>query len=173
MTGMAGDDPHVLEAGHAPTPFTAAEIREGCPPGRTVRLRVEATGEPTATRIIRFLDGDEHGGSQEFLNIDADGASLGPASTARSTWLEFQSHASFPSDRTAVTREQLETPIGSLMCLRYTVANNDAVDTFWFAEQLPGMPVAFTKRVDGELVSRVTMISNEVETFPGDVDQPR
>jgi len=144
VKNSAGDDPHVLEAGHAPTPFTAAEIREGCPPERMIHLRVELQGEPTATRIIRFLDGDDEGGSQEFFNIDADGAPLGPAVTGRSTWLEFQAHASFPSDRTTVTRERLDTPIGPLTCLRYTLKDRDTIDTFWFAEQLPGMPVQFT-----------------------------
>ena len=60
-------------------------------------------------------------------------------------------------------RERRETPIGSLQCLRDTVA------AFRFAEQLPGMPVAFTNHLDGKLVSRVTMISNEVEVLPEEV----
>jgi hypothetical protein len=170
---LYSSDREIHRSGRDTTARGHSEIRDGCPPGRTIHLRVEAAGESTITRIIRFVDGDEHGSSQELLNIDADGAPLGPASTARSAWLEFQAHASFPSDRTTITSEQLETPVGSLICLRYTVSDNNTVDTFWFAERLPGMPVVFTKHGDGELVNRVTMINNEVETFPDDVDQPR
>lgn len=35
------EDPRVVQPGHAQTPFTADEIREGCPTGRTIGLLVE------------------------------------------------------------------------------------------------------------------------------------
>jgi hypothetical protein len=33
------DDPRVVDPGHAPTPFTAAEIRTSCPEGRRATVR--------------------------------------------------------------------------------------------------------------------------------------
>ena len=62
-TGRA--DPHVLEPGHAPTPFTAEEIRRGCPPGRTIRMLVEIEGVEPAYRVNRFVGCDEAGTTLE------------------------------------------------------------------------------------------------------------
>jgi hypothetical protein len=49
-------DPHVLAPGRAPTPFTAEEIRDGCPAGRTIRLRVDMVGQASFQRCSRFAE---------------------------------------------------------------------------------------------------------------------
>ena len=54
-------DPHVLAPGRAPTPFTADEVRGGCPAGRTIRLRVDVVGETSFHRVSRFVECDEAG----------------------------------------------------------------------------------------------------------------
>jgi hypothetical protein len=154
-------DPHVVELGHAPTPFTAEEIRHGCPAGRTIRLRVESAGGETLVRTTRFVDCDEQGAIQERALFSVDGEPLGPVQTDRSSWAELQAHASFPAARTAISEEPLDTPLGRLDCLRYTVADRSTVETLWFATAKPGMPVRFVSEVDGQITNAVTMIGDE------------
>ncbi len=45
---MQPADPHILHPDHAPTPFTADEIRTGCPAGRTVTMAVDGLYAVTA-----------------------------------------------------------------------------------------------------------------------------
>ena len=55
---------HRLQPDRAPTPFSAAQIRSGCPAGRTIRVRSERRDEPTTYRVIRFVDVDDDGALQ-------------------------------------------------------------------------------------------------------------
>jgi hypothetical protein len=155
-------DPRVLGPGLAPTPFTADEIRVGCPAGRTIRLRVESLGEPPFERVSRFTACDESGATLERSAFGSDGTPLGEPTASRVTWLELQAHASFPVSATTIEPEQLETPIGSLDCLRYTVQDGGNEYVFWFSVDLPGMPIKYLSRVDGETTSTSTVISNTV-----------
>jgi hypothetical protein len=162
MTSGSGD-PHVLQPGHAPTPFTAAGIRQGCTRGRTVRLLVEPVGGEPFVRVIRFVECDEDGATQETLRLSVDGEAPGRPTPHRTSWVALQAHASYPDEQTDVAAETVQTPLGPLECLRYTVARGSSVDTFWFARTLPGMPVRPISRVDGRTTGTVTMIGNEVD----------
>ena len=62
---MTDTDPLRLQPDHLPTPFSAEEIRQGCRPGRELRLRVEQPGEDPAIYVLRFIDGDAATGVQE------------------------------------------------------------------------------------------------------------
>ena len=101
---MADDtrDPHVLEPGQAPTPFTADEIRQGCPAGRTIRLRVEAVGQTPFHRVSRFVECDEAGATMERARLSLDGVPLGEPEVDRVTWRDLQAHASFPANDTTI-----------------------------------------------------------------------
>jgi hypothetical protein len=81
--------------------------------------------------------------------------------THRSSWAELQAHASFPAERTAISEESRDTPLGRLDCLRYTVTDRSTVETFWFATAKPGMPIRFVSAVDGQVTSAVTMIGDQ------------
>jgi hypothetical protein len=154
---MPTDDPHLMAPGHAPTPFSAAEIRHGCPPGRTIRLLVEPAGEPASVRVVRFLTCDEEGAEQEGQRFSLDGEPLEPATTERTRWEEFQAHASFPLQRTRIERETIETPLGVVRCLRYTVNEGDTIRVFWFDDDRPGMPVKVVTRTGDRVASTMTM----------------
>jgi hypothetical protein len=155
-------DPHILAEGHAATPFTADEIRAGCPEGRMIRLHVEEPGSDSLTRDIRFVRCDAHGADQEFRQYDAAGRPLGEPLVRRSTWLELQEHASYPAAAARIGAEALETPMGVLDCLRYTVADADHREILWFARSLPGMPVR-TESYEGErLTYRMRMVENHL-----------
>lgn len=145
-------DPHAFIKGHAPTPFTAAQIRLGCPTGRKVTTRTEVPGEPAVTTSSTFVETDDHGAV--ILNDDG--------SSSRVTWEDLQRHASFPADEVRVANDVIDTALGTLQCLRYTVERGKGFDTFWFAFAHPGMPVLYTSEEDGQVTSTSTVISSEM-----------
>ena len=157
---MMTSDPHVLEPGHAPTPFTAEEIRAGCPAGRTILIRVDLTDEATSYRVSRFAECDQAGATTERYDAADDGTPLGDAQVDRVTWRDLQAHASFPAEQTTVEPEQIKTAVGTLDCLRYTVRDGGTEEVFWFAADLPGMPVRYETRTDGRLVVRTSVVAN-------------
>lgn len=162
------DAPHILAPGRAPTPFTADEIREGCPAGRTIRLLVETVGETPFERTSRFAECDETGATLERSAQSLDGAPLGEPQAGRVTWLDLQTHASFPADATTIEPDELETPIGNLPCLRYMVREGTDTHVFWFARTLPGMPVKYLSRTTNETTSTSSVVSNTtVPVLPG------
>jgi hypothetical protein len=155
------DDPHQFRLGDQPTPFSADEIRQGCPPGRTVRTLVVRAGHDPYVHVARFSTGDEDGGDQEFWNETPGGTRLTETETGHSAWRELQGHASMPADRTTVTEEEIEIPAGRFTCLRYTRTDEDGVGTFWFAKSAPGMPLKFEQQVEGKTVFSSTTLSDE------------
>ena len=157
-------DPHILGPDLLPTPFTADEIRKGCPAGRLTRVRVESTDGSPYERVNRFVDCDEEGATIERSSVGADGELIGATQLARTTWAGFQSHAAFSRAQTTVADDVIETPLGRLDCLRYTVLDGSVTDTFWFATSLPGMPVRMVTENDGRLVETSTMIADELHS---------
>jgi hypothetical protein len=155
-------DPHVLQPDHAPTPFTASEIRAGCPAGRTISIVVELSGQEPHRRTNRFVRCDQDGALVERTRTAMDGTPIDAPESGWATWLEMQGHASTPADRTTIEPTRLETPMGVLDCLRYTVADGTGVETLWFATALPGMPVRTETRIGGELVAVVRVVGNEM-----------
>lgn len=158
-------DPHVLRPDHRPTPFTAAEIRDGSHVGRTVRQVVEAEGVPTVTRIVRWVEKDADGATSDVVVLDATGTEI-ERYRSHSRWLDLQRHASMPIATTTIDRVTLESPMGALECLRYTRLDGDATDTFWFARSMAGMPVRTERAEHGRVVERVTMVADEVRPLP-------
>ena len=153
-------DPHVLQADHLPTPFSAAEIRDAFQPGREVRSRLIRPGEEPVVRVRRSISADAEGGVYEFWTESADGRRLSEPVRDRSTWLELQGHASMPADQTEIEDVTIDVPMGRYAGRRYTRTNGDEVDTFWFAMELPGAPVKFEQRVRGELVFSSTALED-------------
>jgi hypothetical protein len=150
-------DAHVLGEGLLPTPFTAEEIRRGCPPGRTIRLLVEPAEEAPYERVNRFTDCDETGATLESWRVLPDGERA-DVSSRRSTWLDLQRHAAFPEDSTRVTQETLDLTFGSFDCLVYT---SDSGARFFFATDLPGMPARYEIPVGGGDVEVTTLVADD------------
>lgn len=147
-------DARILHEGYAPTPFTAAEIREHCPDG--LRVTIAVHGEDATTfHTSTFLDGDTEGVTIEAAPCDRDGTPTGPASGVRSTWLELQGHASFPEATTLLGEETISGPLGILPCRRYDLRGEGGTTILWFAIDHPGMPVRIEK--PGSLVEVIDL----------------
>jgi hypothetical protein len=170
---MASDprDPHVLEPGHHPTPFTADEIRAASRVGRTIRQLIEVEGRPPETRVQHWIDADRDGALRLVYGLDDEG-SRRDVRRSRSSWLELQGHASMPIATTTIDEVTLDSPMGPLDCLRYVAIDGDAIETYWFARSMPGMPVRTERVEDGRVVERVTMLSSAVEPLPEDLGDP-
>ncbi len=153
---------HRLRPDHLPTPFSAAQIREGCPAGRTILMREEEPGEEPSFRRIVFMEGDAETSVQELQATDASGAPLGEPTSGQARWLDLQRHASQPADATTLTEVRLALPFGDFDCWLYTVQTPGGELRFWFAKELPGMPVQIEQRANGALTGRSVMIANEV-----------
>ena len=154
-------DAHQFRTGDHPTPFSADEIRAGCPPGRTVRALVVRAGAEPHVRVTRFASCDAEGADGEYWTESPDGVRLSEPEQERSTWSEFQGHASMPAATTEIAEETIDIPAGRFDCLRYTRRDDDGtVSTFWFARSVPGMPMKFEVRAGGELVFSSTAIED-------------
>jgi hypothetical protein len=151
-------DPHVLEPGHAPTPFTADEIRAATEVGKEIWRRVETAGEQPFQLVSRYVECDDDGAALERFRLSLEGSPLGEPEVIRATWLDLQGHASFPAEATTIESERIETAIGELDCLRYTVRDGTTDDVFWFAKDLPGMPIQQLTRVGGQVVTTVSVL---------------
>ena len=153
-------DAHRLQPDHAPTPFSAAEIRAGCQPPRTITLRIEPAGATPFIRVNRFLEADAEGALQQAQRLALDGTPLDEPDVQRVTWLAFQSHASYPEARTTISDETIELPAGDFACWRYVVRDGDSEQRFWFAKALPGMPVQVESWEDGVRTFSMAMLEN-------------
>jgi hypothetical protein len=155
-------DANRIRPDHLPTPFSAADIRAGCPLGRTIQLQSDGPGGELTFRRIRFVEVDADGAVQEFQPTDAGGLPIGEPTHHRSSWLDLQQHASQPASSTVIDEVDLTLPFGTEACWLYTVGSGDEYAAFWFAKGRPGMPVQVEKRVGDELVSRSLVIADEM-----------
>ena len=92
-----------------------------CPTGRTTRLRVDVQGKPAFHQVSRFVECDQAGATMARSQLSLDGSPLAEPEVDRVTWRDLQTHASFAADDTTIESEWIETAIGELDCLRYTV----------------------------------------------------
>jgi polyisoprenoid-binding protein YceI len=158
-----------LAPGMAPSPFSADEIRQGCPAGRITVFRVEQLagpeGELETPRIsqeeFRFLGGDEEKARIEIVSRNAEGEETGKK-PLETTWKQLQGHAAWPEDRTRVSSETIETPAGTFVCWRYDVTiGSGRLARFWFAKDRPGPPVRMVRFEHDEVVFRMEMIRDD------------
>ena len=150
---------HRLQPDHHPTPFSAAQIRDGVVVGREVRsLHVRSGAEPYV-HVVRNLSADADTSVYEVWIETPDGARISEPEQGSSTFLELQGHASMPIAATTIEPAEIDVPMGRFEGLRYTRVKGDTVDTFWFALARPGAPVRIESRVGGEVVFSSTSIS--------------
>jgi hypothetical protein len=154
------NDPRQLHPEHHPTPFTAEEIRRGCPPRRRTLIRTtKADGNATYT-ISEFTRHEGDGTFRTSALSDAEGTPVGESTESFSTWLELQSHASMPKAVTTVEETQAQLPIGDQKCLLYTVRTSESITRFTFALSLPGMPARVVEERNGKLAWTMEIVSD-------------
>lgn len=155
-----------MRADHAPAPYTAEQIRAGCPDGRRSTYYISNPGESDYLRIFRFEGGDEEGTTVGIRATALDGRPLQRLRESRAPWTALQSHASFPTPATEIGRETICLAPGWFHCMRYTVRTPQAppgsYSVLWFARELPGPPVRMERYVGGALTERMTLYRQHV-----------
>ncbi|MFT7678217.1 MAG: hypothetical protein ACI8QC_002203 [Planctomycetota bacterium] len=151
-----------LQSEHLPTPFSAEQIRLGSPADCVLTFRMEAIGKADSSMRMRFYEPTEQSTRFEISMLDLEGKLIGEPRNSSSTWAGLQSHASFPSARTELTRERHSFPLGSPECLLYTVTLEQdgwhKVSRFWFDPERPGPPIEMTEIVNGVFSSRMLLV---------------
>ncbi len=149
-----------LRADHAPTPFSAAEIRAACRPGRSNLSRVSRPGRQDSLKEFRFVEWTEERGTHETLRRSSDRTPLGEPKRATTTWAEFQAHASFKADVTTIFEEEITVPAGTFRCDLYRVRNAERnLETeVWFAHELPGPPILMVHTQAGREIMRMVLV---------------
>lgn len=158
---MDAPSPHVLFDGHAPTPFTADQIRRASPAGHTTKVLVETRDNAPVIRTTTFVSVEDEQAEIEFVEASAGDPSVHLTGGATVRWEDLQAHASFPLDDVEVADETIELPWGRLECLRYTVTHDGSTTIHWFAKAHPGMPVRSNVWERAELVYTATVLSIE------------
>jgi hypothetical protein len=153
-------DGHIIEQGHAPTPFTADEIRRASRRGHTTRVLMERAGEEPVVRVTEFVAVNPEAAEMRF-RVETPNGTDGDGITVTAAWTELQAHASYPQDAVAIEDDDVDLGWGHLSCHRYTVVDGDTTATHWFSKAHPGMPVLTEVRVGSDLVARTTVLSIE------------
>jgi hypothetical protein len=154
-----------MQPDHAPTPFSASEIRDGCPTGswRSYRLSVLGPQGWSVTRqVTRFANSTADATDMEAFAVDADGNRVGEVQKAEASWSELQAHASFPQSATSIERVPVTLDCGQFDTWLYLVDSFEdgrrKEKRIWFALHLPGPPVYMEEWLDDELVFRMTLV---------------
>jgi hypothetical protein len=158
---MGSPEDHVMQAGHAPTPFTAAEIRAASPAGHSTTVLIENLDREPMLRIIEFVSVTDDLVDMQFHERHPGGGEPGPKQIATAAWTDLQAHASFPVDSVAIENDTIKLPWAVLQCLRYTVTDADGTTIHWFATSHPGMPVRTNVWRGSELVYAATVLAIE------------
>ena len=148
-----------MDEDHAPTPYTADQIREQCRDGYVVRHRIEQGGK-TSVSTTRFEKGDLEGCTVVHEERSLDGTLL-RSTEQRDFWKDMRAHASFKSANTTIESWLGDTWLGPRYGWLYTVRDADnpaSVQRFVFLHDLAGPPVEMVVEMDGRVVYRMTAI---------------
>ena len=157
----------IVDPGHAPTPFTADEIRMGCPQGRQVTVVHLGPDETSEYWTTTFAKTDQETALLINQQVGEDGQPLGGASELVATWDELQAHASFPAINTTISEVEVATPIGQMHCLLYEVTDGPTTKRLWFAKSLPGLPIKTTYLKD-DRAELETVVVRDTQAEPPD-----
>lgn len=146
----------------APAPFTVEQLVGGCPVGRTLRYRVEVVGEPPRLRTERVVAVDELGASFEVTETTPDHAVVAGPTSERRTWDEVQHAAALLPSRTTTQDDYLESPLGEIETVRYTVKDGTTHTLHWFAPSRPGPPLQTLVRHEGRLRTKVEVVEDDL-----------
>mgnify|MGYP001826674428 CR=1 FL=1 len=148
---------------HAPTPFTAEQIRAACPAGRRSTFRIEMPGRTPFLQTFHFTAADAKGAEMTFTIRDEEGKVLGEPTTQRSDWSGLQAHASWPIEHTSITEAEEAVPAGTYRGFLYRVEQEDVITEAFFARELPGPPIRRVRSRDGKPEMTMTRVAHEIE----------
>ena len=147
-----------MQPDHAPTPYSADEIRAACGVGA---FREFAMTEKNTTQHLRMVFGPDVDGAVtvDTILLGTDGSEAMTMPGQPTAWTALQGHASFPEAMTEITPCRHQTQAGTFDAWTYVVTAPDGtVTTFVFARDLAGPPIDMSTWQGGMLVSRMELV---------------
>jgi hypothetical protein len=151
-------------------PFTAEQIRDATPEGRTYRFAMRQGAQDAVQLTVRFTKVTPDGATFETTIVDKDGKVL-QQTTEESTWQQLVGHAAYPADSTEITEATVEVQAGTFDALLYTVSGEQdgkpVVARRHFARSLPGAPVKTEITVGDQVVFAMELVEHVAGQEPG------
>jgi hypothetical protein len=161
----AGDRAPPAAGETLPTPYTAAEIEAGNPPGTMRVYLISTAGQEPQLETARFLEDPEGLAHFQMSAADLAGAPLADAAKeGRASWEELRQHAVFPAAEAGRQRTSCIVAAGAFPCWLYTRTERapdggaPMLHRFWFADGRAGPPVLYELTRNGELVYRMELV---------------
>lgn len=163
--------PPPVPSTHAPTPFTAAQIRGASADGRAWLFLLEEADKPAMhMRMEMSAVGDDTVALTRTVTDATTGEPLGEPATSTATWPDLVAHAEYPRDATTLADAVIDVPAGRFDAMHYTVSDAangaETVTEAWFARDLPGPPVLMLVRVGGAQATKLTLLRHTPGTEP-------
>ena len=144
----------------APTPYTAAEIRDALPVGTVVVYRrVEAGNAPYLNRMT-MVSADAVECRIADAIVDEQGNVVTEEGEIEASWEELRKHAEFPVAALQTSEDAVDVPAGHFDTWKYVVTDPDGtVTTYQFARTLPGPPVWMEVRASDTVAFSMELVS--------------
>jgi hypothetical protein len=144
----------------APTPYTAAQIRDAMPVGTViVYRRVEAGKDPYLNRMT-VLSADTVGCKIADAIVDDQGSVVSEEGETEAGWEDLRKHAEFPVAAVQRSDDAVDVPAGHFDTWKYVVTEPDGtVTTYQFARTLPGPPVRMEIRAGDTVAFSMELVS--------------
>ncbi len=148
-----------MQPEHAPTPYSADEIRMACSEGA---FREYDVTESNATQRIRMVFGPDEGGSVIVSTVimAPDGSEAVTMAGQPTAWTDLQAHASFPAELAEITTVfDQGVQAGVFDGWTYVVqASDGTIMSFTFGRDLPGPPILMSTWRGNIQVSRMELV---------------
>ena len=134
-------------------------------------MRFEQAGQPPVVQRTTFESVTDDGCTYRTATLADDGTVVREDGPATATWRELSDHARFPSSRTARSESRVNTPAGEFDVWLYEVDSEQEgapVQRFFFAKNLPGPPVLLEVEHNGQVVTRMVLVSHSRLTTAND-----
>jgi hypothetical protein len=149
---------------NAPTPYTAEQIRGGCPLGRWRTYAI--SGLASGLERMTFVESGPDGAVVESVAVDENGTPTEAPTRSPATWEELRSHASFPASRTTIRDASVTVPAGTFACRLYEVQEPDdgagpRTSRYWFATDvsLAGPPIRMEVVSGDEIMMGMVLVA--------------
>jgi L-ascorbate metabolism protein UlaG (beta-lactamase superfamily) len=144
----------------APTPYTAAQIRDAMPVGTVIVYRRAEAGAQTYLDRWTVTAADASSCTIADEIVDEAGALLSARGTQTSRWEDLRRHAEFPAATLETSDDAVEVPAGRFETWKYVVTEpGGTVTTYQFARELPGPPVWMQVRGNAGVAFEMALVS--------------
>jgi len=156
-----------MTEGHAPTPYTAAQIRDACPSGLRIIYVIDTPEKGRTKQVFALDEWSEAGTRLTFSETTEDDKIIGVVQSELRSWEELQHQASSPADQTSIATETITVPAGTYECMRYTVkrteeGGGESQDVLWFAYEFPGPPIRWIATSGGVKKMEMNLLERKI-----------